>query len=141
MKDFMDMEASAERLDSATVLHTLRHRTKKNILVEFKSGNQVQAESMGAFIIKALRAYSKRYREKTLKSMTPGQRAFYDKLIEFHKMEGRAPSYEEQCVIMGCSSKGTPHYYVKKLVELGWVWLDEDGMVIPIDIAPPDMED
>lgn len=140
MRDLLDFDIVSQKISISRVLHTLKHNKRDGALVEFETGISVSAADIGILFKRAFRSYADKYREKTLKSMTKGQRSFYDKLIEFHKNEGRAPSYEEQCVIMGCSSKGTPHYYVKKLVELGWIWIDRDGMVIPIDIASPDME-
>lgn len=140
MRDLLDFDIVSQKVAPGKIQHTIKHNKREGALVEFYTGLSLSAADVGATFKKAFRAYADKYREKTLKSMTKGQRAFYDKLIEFHRNEGRAPSYDEQCVIMGCSSKGTPHYYVKKLIELGWIWTDKDGMVIPIDIASPDME-
>lgn len=140
MKDFLNFDIE-RREENGHSVFTLRHRTRENISVQFITESFVNAVYLPKLIIDLIRAYAKKYRLQSREAMTAAQKNFYDKLVEFHRNQGRPPTYDEQCVFLGVVSKGTPHYYVKKLVEAGWIWIDDNGMVIPCDIASPEMDD
>lgn len=135
MRDFTQFDIIAKSTDDNKVRFTMRHKRREAVAVDFTTGATLNALHLPALIAGVIKSYLRKYRAASRKAMTRYQKNFYDKLVEFHRTEGRAPTYEEQCVFLGVSSKGTPHYYVKKLEELGWVWVDNDGMAIPIDIA------
>ncbi len=139
MRDFLNFDIVSQR-SGGKIHHTLKHNKRDGAIISFETPRMLDTADIGALFKRVVRAYAAKYREKTLKTLTQAQKSFYDKIVQFHKDEGRAPTYDEQCIIMGVSSKGTPHYYVQKLEKMGWVWIDDKGMVIPIDIAAPDME-
>lgn len=141
MKDFLNFEITIGQLEEGRVSFTLRHRTREDVFVEFSTAELLEARHIPAMISSLIRSYARKYREKSRQAMTASQKNFYDKLVDFHEQQGRPPTYDEQCVFLGVVSKGTPHYYVKKLIEAGWIWVDDKGMVIPCDIASPEMDE
>lgn len=139
MRDFLDFEISAAGMNQTSTLWVIRHN-KRDIAVEFTTPNRITTSDFPSVVADALRAYSEAYNAAVRKSMTPAQKNYYDKLVEFHRMEGRAPSYEEQCFMLGVKSKGTPHHYAKALERAGWVWFDGRA-VIPYEIAEPHLDE
>ncbi len=85
--------------------------------------------------------WTHKYFKHTRKQLSPKQREFYNALVWFHKEEGRPPSYQEMIDLMGYKSKGTANAFVTRLVAGGWLWKDEEGRVVPVDIAAPEMTD
>lgn len=141
MRDFLDFTLTPERIGPNKMRYLLCHNKRSGIELEFQHvSGALSPDQVCGFFKHMLAAYAKRYRERTRQSLTKKQQVFYDKVVEFHHMEGRAPTYDEMCIIMGYSSKGTPCHYVNKLADLGWLWIDDEGMVIPLDIATPEME-
>jgi hypothetical protein len=140
MKDFLNFDIIAERVDPAHVRFTLKHRIKEGLSLEFITGNAIDNQFLPKLFADILKGWAKKYRLASRGHMTAGQKMFYDKLMDFHRNYNRAPSYDEMCVFMGFQSKGTPFFYVRKLIELGWCWKDDKGLVIPIDIAPADID-
>lgn len=140
MRDFVNFEIMATETSAHETRFVIRHKNRDGLSVEFSVPNDLEPEMLPSIITVAMKRYSQKYSDKSRKPMTGGQKHYYDKLVEFHKMEGRAPTYDEQCYMLGVKSKGTPHHYAKKLADSGWVWID-GRMVIPYDIAEPDMED
>jgi hypothetical protein len=140
MRDFLNFEIVEVADAWHSIKWVLRHKTREGLSVEFETGNTISAVEFPEIVKGMLRRYSDKYNSMARKPMTAAQKNYYDKLVEFHKMEGRAPSYDEQCLMLGVKSKGTPHHYAKTLVEAGWVWID-GRMVIPFDIAEPEIQD
>ena len=96
-------------------------------------------DRIAEFVRDVFKTWAEIYRENTLKRLKPKQRIFYDMLVKFHADHGRAPSYQEQADIMGFRSKGTTFYFCHVLIEKGWAWKDQDGMIVPLDVSAPDM--
>lgn len=138
MRDFLNFEMFQSGATLTHTIWTIQHRTRKDILYEFSIPNR--GLSFPNLFKEVVKKFAAKYISKSRRPMTAAQKNYYDKLVEFFKAEGRAPSYDEQCIFLNVSSKGTPHYYAKKLEESGWVWIDQQ-MVIPFDIAEPDVEE
>jgi hypothetical protein len=117
----------------------MRHKKRDNVSTTFTTGPKVAAEHVPDLIIGAIRAWTHKYTKATKKSLSVKQKKYYDAVVWFYKEEGRSPSYEEQCDLMGWKSKGTSFYFAKRLIALGWFWTDEDGRIIPIDVAAPEL--
>jgi hypothetical protein len=137
MKDFLNFDFSTKP-EGAGVRYTMRHKKRDNLVVEFTSAISVRAEHLPDLIRGIMKTWTHKYMRATRKALSPKQKKFYDAVVWFHKQEGRPPSHEEQCDLMAWKSKGTSFYYTKRLIALGWFWLDEDGRVIPVDIAAPE---
>lgn len=140
MRDFLNFEIVPAGISAETTAWVMRHKTREDLFVEFTTPNDIAAEILPSIIVGVMKRYADKYNAIARKAMTPAQKNYYDKLVEFHKMEGRAPSYEEQCLMLGVKSKGTPHHYAKALEKAGWVWFDGRS-VIPYEIAEPTLED
>lgn len=140
MRDFLNFELTEQGFSQSTVLWAIKHKTRDRLVVEFTTPTEISAVHFKAVFIGALMKYAQKYGELARSPMTAAQKAYYDKLVEFHRMEGRAPSYEEQCYMLGVKSKGTPHHYAKTLEKAGWVWIDGRS-VIPYEIAEPSIEE
>lgn len=140
MRDLINIKIVLAGLNRTTALWQIRHRTREGLVVEFEAPNPIDEDKFAKVVEDALKAYSEKYSSMSQKSMTAPQKNYYDKLVEFHKMEGRAPSYEEQCLMLNVKSKGTPHHYAKALERAGWVWFDGRS-VIPYEIAEPNIQD
>ncbi len=140
MRDFINFEIVQAGVTRDTMVWSLRHKKREDLVVEFETPNPIGADLFPSIISAALRKYSEKYNAMVRKSMTAAQKNYYDKLVEFHRQEGRAPSYEEQCLMLNVKSKGTPHHYAKALERAGWVWFDGRS-VVPYEIAEPDIQD
>lgn len=138
MKDFLNFDIQS-RQEGSSVRHTLRHKKRDNLHVSFLTTGNTKPEHIAALFRDIMKAWTMKYMKVTRRSLSPKQKAYYDAVVWFHKEEGRAPSYEEQCDLMSWRSKGTAHYFAKRLISMGWFWTDEDGRIIPVDIAAPDM--
>jgi len=138
MKDFLNFKIQTKG-EGANVRYTIRHRKRDNMVVEFTTPVKgISAEHIPTMIEKVMRLWTNKYMKVTRKVMSPKQRAYYDAVVWFWQQEGRAPSYEEQCELMGLKSKGTAWSYANRLLEMGWLWKDEDGRIVPVDIAAPE---
>lgn len=137
MKDFLNFNIMAKP-EGDRVRFRLSHR-KKDIAIEFTTAIQTHAEHIPDLIRGVMKAWSHKYIKLTRKALTSDQKAFYDALVNFHKTEGRPPTYEEISDVMGWNSRGTSFYFTKRLIAAGYVWLDEDNKAIPIDIALPEL--
>ncbi len=138
MKDFLNFSITTKG-EGGRVRFTLRHKKRDGLSVDFVADQKVAADHIPALIHGVFKTWTHKYMKVTRKNLTPKQKKFYDAVVWFHKEEGRPPSHEEQCDLMGWKSKGTSFYYTKRLIALGWFWLDEEGRVVPVDIAAPDM--
>lgn len=138
MKDFLNFEITAQP-DGTRVRHIMRHKKKDGIIIEFTTDLLTKASDIERLIKNTLKSWAAKYSSKTRRPLTPKQKVFYYKLCDFYKTDGRPPTYEEMLSFGPYVSKGTPHAFVKKLSEKGWVWADEDGLVIPMDVAAPEM--
>lgn len=138
MKDFLNFEITSKQ-EGASVRHTLRHKKRDNLSTSFTTTGNTRPEHIPGLIQGVMKAWVHKYMKSTRKSLSAKQKKYYDAVVWFYKEEGRAPSYEEQCDLMAFKSKGTAWYYAQRLIEMGWFWTDEDGRIIPIDIAAPDM--
>lgn len=139
MKDFLNYEILVEPIDKETVRYLMRHKKKEGLQVEMAVGGVLLAQDLPTYFTMLLKAWAQEYAKKTRKRLTAGQKAFYDHLVKFCKEQGRPPSYDEQRDFLGVLSKGTAYYYTNKLVQSGWVWRDENGLAIPMDIQTPDL--
>jgi hypothetical protein len=140
MRDFINFELIQIGVNPTTTLWLLRHKKREGLQIEFTTPSELTADLLPSIFNGALKKYSDKYNSLARKSMTAPQKNYYDKLVEFHQMEGRAPSYEEQCLMLNVKSKGTPHHYAKALERAGWVWFDGRS-VIPYEIAEPEIQD
>jgi hypothetical protein len=140
MRDLLNIQIVLLGLTRSTALWEIRHKTREGLRVEFEAPNPIEEDKFKEVFENAVKKYSEKYSSMSQKSMTAPQKNYYDKLVEFHKMEGRAPSYEEQCLMLNVRSKGTPHHYAKALERGGHVWFDGRS-VIPFEIAEPNLED
>lgn len=139
MKDFLNFEIRG-RQEGRDVRYTIRHKKRDGLTVDFTAqGGTIHAQHIPDLIHGIIKAWTYKYTKATRKALSPKQKKLYDAVVWFHKQEGRPPSYEEQCDLMGWKSKGTAYYYTKRLIAFGWFWTDEDGRVIPIDIAAPEL--
>lgn len=136
MKDFLNFDITA-RPDGTGVSYTIKHR-KRDLSLDFRSERAIQAQHVPDFLKGLIKAWTHKYFKATRGHLSKKQKAFYDALVWFHKEEGRPPSYQEMIDILGYKSKGTASVFVARLVEAGWLWKDEDGRVIPVDIAAPE---
>lgn len=132
MNDFIDVEVTIERTEKG-FRHTLKHN-KRNITLAFDTPASIKAEALPDFFLELLKKYDAKYRKAIMKPLTPAQKNLYDILVKFHTDIGRAPTYYEMAEALGATNKGTPWQLVQKLLNKGWVWID-DGAVIPVDIA------
>lgn len=139
MKDFLNFDIGREVKPDGQVIYTLLHKKRKDLSMTFKSSRTVRSEDLPDLIRGLFKAYVAKYMKATRVPLSPKQKKFYDMVVWFHKTEGRPPSHEECCDVMGWKSKGTSFYYTKRLQALGWFWTDEDGRVIPVDIAAPEL--
>lgn len=137
MKDLLDFDITSRPGAASRWSYRFIHR-KRDIMVEFECRAQPAPADIPVILKDAFKVWIHAYTAASRKAMSPTQRTFYDGLVWFYKQEGRPPSYEEMAEQLGKKSKGTPHYYIRKLVELGWVWKDEKGRIIPCDIALPE---
>lgn len=149
MKEFLDFEIKADRAklrgDKSTYF-TMRHRKNADMAIMFSLPEKIDVRRIPVLVTFLFKTWAKKYREKTLKKLTLGQKSFYGALVKFHKKEGRAPTYSEMLSFTtvngkNARSKGTPYHYVETLKRCGWVWVDKQGYVIPIDISAPEMID
>lgn len=138
MKDFLNFDIKSYP-DGQRVRHIMQHKRRDACSVEFTTPVSTNAKDIPDLIKSLFKAWAHKYAAKTRKNLSPKQRDFYDKTVAFFKSEGRPPTYDEMCGMLGCSSKGTAHYFTHKLIGLGWLWVDEDGRITPIDIAAPDL--
>lgn len=139
MRDFINVDIKLEGVEGNTALWRMSHKVR-DLHVSFRAPASISTDTFASLVMAILKRYSEKYSSVTRRPMTPQQKNYYDKLVEFHQMEGRAPSYEEQCLMLGVRSKGTPHHYAKVLEQAGWVWFDGRA-VIPYEIAEPNIED
>jgi hypothetical protein len=140
MKDLLNFEITSKS-EGANVRHTMRHKIRDGLVVEFVTPVNTRAEHMPKFVKDTLKAWVYKYFKHTRKQLSKKQKAFYDALVWFHKEEGRTASYQEMCDLLGYKSKGTANAFVIRLIEAGWLWKDEEGRVIPVDVAAPEMID
>lgn len=140
MRDFLNYDIVLEGVSRHTLSWVIKHKTRDRLFVEFTTPSEITAVDFKSIVTGMFKKYAEKYTALARKPMTAAQKNYYDKLVEFHRMEGRAPSYEEQCLMLGVKSKGTPHHYAKVLAQAGWVWIDGRS-VIPYDIAEPGIED
>lgn len=138
MKDFLNFTVTASpRPTERGVEFTIRHKKNDSIAVKFTTG-PVHPNHLPDFLRRVMRAWTNKYFAAMRGRLSTKQKAFYDALVWFHKTEGRPPSYQEIMEVLGYSSKGTISVYVRRLIDKGWLWKDEDGKVIPVDIAAPE---
>lgn len=138
MKDFLNFEI-VSKSEGGNVRFTMRHKKWDGLSVDFVTGLNTRAEHIPALIKSLLKAWSNKYFKQTRKQLSPKQKDFYDAIVWFHKEEGRPPSYQEMIDILEYKSKGTVAAFVVRLIAKGWLWKDEEGRVVPIDIASPEM--
>lgn len=139
MKDFLNYEFTLDRSENGSIFFLMRHKKKDNVAIEFEVLYDVDGRNVPMIFDNILKAWAHEYAKKTRKKLTAGQKAFYDHMVRFCKENGRPPSYDEQRDFLGVLSKGTAYYYTNKLVASGWVWRDENGLAIPMDIQTPEM--
>lgn len=118
--------------------YTMVHKDVHDIVLRFKTTEKVAAKHMPSFIERLFRAWVHTYIAKTRRPLTGKQQKFYDKLLEFHKLEGRPPTYEEQCRFFDFKSRGTPFVYTRAIVARGWAWQDDHGKIWPVDLVAPE---
>ena len=140
MKDFLNFSITSKQ-DGIGIKHTMRHKKRENLSVDFTTTGNTKPEHIPGLVQGVMKAWTNKYIRATRRTMSSRQKKFYDAVVWFYKEEGRAPSYDEMCDLMAWRSKGTSWYYVKRLIAMGWLWTDEEGRIIPIDIAAPDMTD
>lgn len=118
----------------------LKH-AQRGILLEYTFVRSPSVNDLPQFIKQVMKDYTRDYNKGIIKSrpLKKRQRELYTIILNFWKTEKRPPSFQEMADAMGVASKGTPYVICKKLEEYGWIWKDEDGIVIPVDIQTPDM--
>lgn len=137
-KDFTNFEVAYKKISDDKYQFTMRHKKHEKISIQFMTGPGVIAQRIPEFLDMVLKDWARKYSEERRQPLTKEQRDFYNRMVSFCKEEGRRPSYNEIKEFLNVKSKGTAYYYVKKLVEMGWIWIDEHGNATPIDIALPD---
>lgn len=137
MKDFLNFQIRT-KAEGRDVRYQMRHKTRDNLSMEFTTAATIRAEHIPDLIRGIMKTWTDKYMKATRKELSEKQKKFYDAVVWFYQQEGRPPSHEEQCELMGWKSKGTSFYYTKRLIAMGWFWVDEGGRVIPVDIAAPD---
>lgn len=140
MKDFLNFDITS-KAEGANVRFTLRHKKWDGLSVDFTTGTITRAEHMPALVKNLFKAWTHKYFKQTRRQLSKKQKEFYDALVWFHKEEGRAPSYQEMIDFLDYKSKGTACTFVNRLIDAGWAWKDEEGRVIPVDIAAPEVTD
>lgn len=123
------------------VQYTLYHKKNLDMKITFQSAEVIKSKHIPKFMEDVFKAWVNKYFSKSRRAMTGKQEKFYEKLVEFHRTEGRPPTLEEQCRFFGFKSRGTPLLYIRNLAARGWVWIDRHGKAWPIDIVAPDQID
>ena len=137
MKDFLNIRINCLDKKDGKTLVRVRHTKREKVIVEFTVSNKIKSDELPGLIRKFMSDYVKKYAASNLAPLTPNQKALYDGLVSFHKTEGRPPTYDEQRMLIGAKSKGTPWQTSRKLLTKGWLWEDEYGNLIPVDISLP----
>ncbi len=138
MKDLLNFEIVSKD-EGGNVRFTIRHKKRDGLAIDFTTPLSTRAEHIPDLIKSLFKAWLTKYFKHTRKQLSPKQKKFYDAVVWFHKEEGRPPSYQEMIDVLDYRSKGTIAAFVSRLIEKGWLWKDEEGRVVPVDIASPEM--
>lgn len=137
MKDFINFEIIA-KLDGQRVKYDMRHKKRPDLRLQFETDATVKAEHIPALVYGLFCKWAYKYNKSTRARLTAKQKEVYDMIVWFWNEENRAPTYDEIREMRGLSSKGSIFHVVRLLIDRGWCWKDEDGKIIPMDIAAPE---
>lgn len=137
MSDFMNFTIKSNPQNGGGYTVTIKHRDRKGVQASVSVPDMVDAKDFPALLRGAITAYEGAYSKTFRSSLTAKQKAFYESLLSFYSKEGRAPTYDEMMGFCGANSKGTPHGFIRRLIDRGWVWLDKQRQPVPVDIAFP----
>lgn len=136
MKDFMNFEIVPISRSRQEVILELRHKKKNDIKLKFRVSPALSVDEIASLMKHAFRRYAEIYGAKTREALTDTERVLYEQIVRFYREEGRAPTYQEQCYMLGLRSRGATWNTCSRLVSKGWAWKDEKGSIVPVDVAP-----
>jgi SOS-response transcriptional repressor LexA len=64
----------------------------------------------------------KEWKTKNKLGLTPKQKIVYDIIVDFIKVNGYSPSYEELKQLINSNSKSNVHRFVHQLRKRGWIY-------------------
>lgn len=138
MKDLLNFDITTEEGDGVKFIHTIRHK-KRPIALTFSTGTKVSNDHIPDLFKKVMRAWVYKYLKSIRRPLTEPQAKIYKMICEFYKQEGRPPSYDDIRSIMGYKSRGSAWVTAQRIIDRGWLWVDENGHLVPIELAAPDM--
>lgn len=141
MKDLLNIKITAVQENGITRV-TLVHKKRPDISFAFKMENTIEAARVPALLKWVFRSWVNEYTKNIRRPLLSNkQKKAYAFILDFYKEAGRAPTYEEIREGLGFASRGSAHTHVKNIIARGWLWRDEDGKIVPYDLAAPEVSD